>query len=114
MVSKVVNVNDCEAVEHPKHRKFFVRTMITGADNPALSFHRGTIEVGGAILPHTHEKETETYYILSGKAEGTMENEKKLYTSGSLFMAPPRILHGLENAGNDPVEIISIFTPPIK
>jgi quercetin dioxygenase-like cupin family protein len=88
--------------------------MITSEDNPSLSFHRGTIEVSGAIHPHTHDKETETYYILSGKAEGVMGNDKGTYTDGSLFMAPPGLLHGLKNIGDEPVEIISIFTPPIK
>ncbi|MEW6410015.1 MAG: cupin domain-containing protein [Nitrospirota bacterium] len=114
MKPKIVGLNNCEVVEHPKHRKFFVRTMITSADNPSMSFHRGTVEVGGAILPHTHEKETETYYILSGKSEGTMGNDKGTYTFGSLFMAPPGVLHGLENIGDEPVEIVSVFTPPIK
>ena len=99
---------------HPKHNRYYLKDLVVKADSALLSVHRGRIEPGGEIFVHTHEIESETFYILSGQVECTMGAEKIAYTEGSCGFAPPGIPHGLRNTGDVPVELLAIFTPPLK
>ncbi len=99
---------------HPQHDRFFVRDVVTALENPALSVHRGRIEVGGEVCLHSHENQTETYYILSGEAVCTLAGESNQVSAGHCCMAPPGTPHGLKNSGDQPVELLALFTPPFK
>jgi mannose-6-phosphate isomerase-like protein (cupin superfamily) len=103
-----------EEYQHPTHERFFMRDVVTTATNPALSVHRGRIEVGGEIRPHVHDGQTETFYILSGQASCTMGEETVPFSAGSCGVAPSGVLHGLKNVGDEPVELLALFTPPLK
>lgn len=110
----IVRTAEQEEYPHPKHERFFLRDVVTAALNPALSVHRGRIEPGGEILPHTHDGQTETFYILSGEAICTMGEERLPVTAGSCCVAPSGVVHGLKNGGEAPVELLALFTPPLK
>lgn len=114
MEGKIVTTAEQEEYAHPKHDRFFLRDVVTAASNPALSVHRGRIEPGGEIFPHTHEGQTETFYILSGSAICTMGTRTTDVTAGQCCVAPSGIAHGLKNEGDEPVELMALFTPPLK
>ena len=114
MHGKIVTTAAQEEYAHPKHDRFFLRDVVVAADNPALSVHRGRIEPGGEILPHTHDGQTETFYILAGQALCTMANEKTVVVAGQCCVAPSGVVHGLKNDGEEPVELLALFTPPLK
>lgn len=114
MQGKIITTAEQEEYAHPTHERFFLRDVVVAADNPALSVHRGRIEPGGEILPHTHDGQTETFYILSGQAVCTMASEKTVVSGGQCCVAPPGVVHGLKNEGDEPVELLALFTPPLK
>lgn len=114
MNGKIITTADQEEYAHPKHERFFLRDVVTAASNPALSVHRGRIEPGGEIFPHTHDGQTETFYILSGTALCTMADNKSEVQAGQCCVAPSGVLHGLKNEGDEPVELMALFTPPLK
>ena len=114
MNGKIVTTADQEEYAHPKHERFFLRDVVTAASNPDLSVHRGRIEPGGEIFPHTHDGQTETFYILSGSALCTMAESRSEVQGGQCCIAPPGVLHGLKNEGDEPVELMALFTPPLK
>ena len=114
MKGKIITTAEQEEYAHPKHERFFLRDVVVAADNPALSVHRGRIEPGGEIFPHTHDGQTETFYILSGQAVCTMGSELSPVTTGQCCDAPSGVVHGLKNNGNEPVELLAVFTPPLK
>ena len=114
MTGNIVTTAEQEEYAHPKHERFFLRDVVTAEINPALSVHRGRIEPGGEILPHTHDGQTETFYILSGSAVCTMGNKKTEVTAGQCCVAPSGVTHGLKNSGDEPVELMALFTPPLK
>ena len=111
---KSVDSNSLAENLHPKHNQYFLKDLVVKADGGLLSVHRGRIEPGGEIFVHTHEVESETFYILSGQVECTMGEEKIAYAAGSCGFAPPGVKHGLRNCGNTPAELVAIFTPPLK
>lgn len=99
---------------HPQHQRFFLRDVVTSLENQDLSVHRGRIEVGGEIHPHPHEQHTETFYILSGEALCTLGDQQYPVMAGSCCVAPAGLQHGLKNTGAEPVELLALFTPPLK
>ncbi|MEZ4484600.1 MAG: cupin domain-containing protein [Syntrophotaleaceae bacterium] len=114
MKGKIVRTAEQEEYAHPAHDRFFLRDVVTAALNPALSVHRGRIEVGGEIRPHAHDQQAETFYILSGQALCTMNGVDTPLTAGCCVVAPPGVSHNLKNIGDDPVELLALFTPPLK
>lgn len=111
---KTVEAQSVAEILHPKHDRYYLKDLILRADGGQLSVHRGRIEPGGEIFVHVHEVESETFYILSGQVECTMGDEKIAFAAGSCGFAPPGIPHGLRNTAADPVELLAIFTPPLK
>ena len=114
MDATIVHTAEQAEYPHPKYARVFMRDVVTAALNPALSVHRSRIEPGGEILPHIHEGQTETFYILSGNALCTRGEEKTPVAAGSCVVAPSGVVHGLKNAGEEPVELLALFTPPLK
>ena len=114
MQGTIVTTAEQEEYAHPIHDRFFLRDVVTSASNSALSVHRGRIEPGGEIFPHTHDGQTETFYILSGSAICTMGSKKSVVTAGQCCVAPSGVSHGLKNEGDEPVELMGLFTPPLK
>ena len=114
MTGKTMHTAELAENLHPKHPGYYLKDLVVKAEAELLSVHRGRIEQGGEILVHTHGVESETFYILSGKAECTMGDEKLEFVAGSCGFAPPGVPHGLKNVGSEPVELLAIFTPPLK
>ena len=114
MPGTIVRTAEQEEYAHPKHDRFFLRDVVTAELNPALSVHRGRIEPGGEILPHTHDGQTETFYLLGGQAECTMGEKTFTVAAGSCCVAPSGVVHGLKNTAEEPVELLALFTPPLK
>ncbi|SNB47219.1 cupin domain-containing protein [Geobacter sp. DSM 9736] len=114
MDGKTIHTSDQAEVLHPKHNQYYLKDLIVKAEAGLLSVHRGRIEPGGEIFPHTHDVEAETFYILSGDAECTMGSDTLVFRAGNCGFAPPGVLHGLRNTGSSPVELLAIFTPPLK
>lgn len=109
-----VNVRDYPEEEHPRHLRVFIKTILSSAEHKDLSLHRTRVEVGGEIRPHSHEAHTETYFILSGRGVGVLGDVEYGFSAGSVGCAPPGTLHSLRNVGEEPLEMIAIFTPPLR
>ena len=111
---KTVDAPSVSEILHPKHDRYYLKDLLVRAESGLLSVHRGRIESDGEIYVHTHEVESETFYIISGQVECTLGEEKVPFSAGSCGFAPPGVPHGLKNTGKIPVELLAIFTPPLK
>lgn len=79
-------------------------------------FTKMTLEPGASIGYHKHEREEDTYYILSGIATVRDNSEKtfKVYP-GEVVCALDGESHSIANDGDIPLEFISIiltYDPP--
>jgi mannose-6-phosphate isomerase-like protein (cupin superfamily) len=110
----VLRTSEQEEYPHPRHDRFFLRDVVTAEINSALSLHHGRIEAGGEIRPHVHEGQTETFYILGGEARCTINGVEHTFGVGCCVVAPSGVQHSLKNIGDDPVDLLAIFTPPLK
>jgi quercetin dioxygenase-like cupin family protein len=66
----------------------------------------------GMMVPrHTHTREDEAYYMLSGELEVVVKDEVFILRAGDTLMAPRDIHHRLRNSGNVENHYLIIFSP---
>ncbi|HEY8393052.1 MAG TPA: cupin domain-containing protein [Capillibacterium sp.] len=68
-----------------------------------------TLEPGSSLGFHIHEKEGETYYILSGQGEFNDNGVVKTVTAGDVTFTGAGEGHALKNIGTEPLELIALI-----
>jgi quercetin dioxygenase-like cupin family protein len=66
---------------------------------------------GISVPRHTHTREDEGFYILSGELEVIVGEETFILKAGDTFMAPRDIPHQLRNSGSTENHYLLIFSP---
>tara|TARA_R110000744_G_scaffold374490_1_gene487309 strand:- start:8893 stop:9297 length:405 start_codon:yes stop_codon:yes gene_type:complete len=61
---------------------------------------------------HRHPKMHEILYILKGKAEQWIEDEKQILEVGDSVYIDADVVHGTFNAGKGDLEFLAILSPP--
>lgn len=92
--------------------EILVRSLLNGEEEMYTTgrvFGHTTVYPGSAIGFHIHEKESETYYILSGTASYNDNGTIKTVTAGDVTFAGAGEGHGIEVIGNEPVELIALI-----
>lgn len=65
---------------------------------------------GGQVPWHNHEQE-EVYFIVEGRGEMCLGEERQTVTSGQMVYIPPGIFHQLTNLGATPLRMIYCYGP---
>lgn len=71
-------------------------------------------EPGQAQPVHTHGGADKFYFLLSGKARISVGAESRIATAGDLVWAPADIPHGVEEALERTVMLVTIAPPPTR
>ena len=66
------------------------------------------------VKPHIHKKHDEIVYVIKGTAQMLINDKWFDIKPGSLHFNPMGKVHSVKNTGNEPMVIISIFTPAMK
>jgi quercetin dioxygenase-like cupin family protein len=66
---------------------------------------------GKGVPRHTHTREDEALFVLSGELEATVGDEVFTLTAGETLVAPRNIPHQLRNSGNVPNHYLIMFSP---
>ena len=66
---------------------------------------------GMGVPRHTHTREDETYYVLSGELEVIVGDEVFILREGDTLIAPRDIPHQLRNSGNTENHYLLMFSP---
>jgi mannose-6-phosphate isomerase-like protein (cupin superfamily) len=67
------------------------------------------LEVGASVGFHIHENETETYYIIRGKAEYNDNGNTKTVSAGDVTFTAAGEGHSIKNISSEPVELIALI-----
>jgi quercetin dioxygenase-like cupin family protein len=70
-----------------------------------------SLAAGIGVPRHTHAREDEGYYVLSGELEVIVGEEVFILKAGDTLMAPRDIPHQLRNSGNTENHYLLIFSP---
>lgn len=89
-----------------------VRALLDGEEemySKGRIFAHTTVYPGAGIGYHIHENESETYYILSGIGKFNDNGIIRTVTSGNVTFTGAGEGHGIENAGDAPLEMIALI-----
>jgi quercetin dioxygenase-like cupin family protein len=77
------------------------RMVITGEEsNNALFQFEATVPKGGGPPPHSHSKEDETFYVVSGELEMLIGDKKYTAKAGDFVYIPRGTVHQFKNTGS--------------
>ena len=60
---------------------------------------------------HTHADHTDTFYVLEGEAEFTLDGEVRRFGPGGFVAAPIGTVHGFRNAGSGDLRLLNVHAP---
>lgn len=73
-----------------------------------------TFPVGSNPGTHVHAGEEEIIYIISGKGETKVGGKAYPLEPGVGIFVEPGVEHGVKTLGNEPLVLVSVFSPPVK
>ncbi len=92
---------------------FPARVLLSKLDTQELSVKHGVLPVGQEITVHSHQGHAQAEFYSAGRAtlfvEGVGEKE---IGPGSFMYAPRGVRHGIHSV-KEPLEIVSVFVPPL-
>lgn len=87
--------------------------------SPSLQEDVEGLAVGMTILPpgkassfHSHDREVETWIVVSGEGEVRVGDERERVGPESVIFLPRNIKHQIINTGQEPLRMFWIYTPP--
>lgn len=106
-----VNIFELAGMEFPAGR----RTRVMLGENGAIDgeyFCQGYVVIypGGSIPEHDHET-VESYTILEGTGEMTVDGETELVTKGDCVYIERNKRHGLKNNGSADLHMMFVYAP---
>ena len=99
--------------EHPRFRDISMKSLLGSADNPLAGVSVVRVPPDGVIGRHLHANEIETVYVLAGQSVLTLGDTDHSFAAGQIVAIPARLEHALCNTGDESVELLCIFTPPL-
>lgn len=100
--------------EHPRINHVYMKSLLTSADNPLANISLVNIPVGRSVTRHLHAGEVESIYLLSGQGELVLGSERVPVKAGSVAAIPKGLEHELHNTGDEAIELLAFFTPPLN
>ena len=92
--------------------RLWIKT-VSSATSP-FSLIEGVWQPGGFDpLPHLHENEDESFYVLEGEFNFQIGDDVVRSGAGSFVFVPKGILHKFSVAGDRPGRLMFLHTPPL-
>jgi mannose-6-phosphate isomerase-like protein (cupin superfamily) len=108
----VADLSQIEGRRYPAVRR--TQNLVGGASPiHTESFCMGyvTLYPGGGQVPWHNQEQEEVYFIVDGKGEMCLGEERQTVTSGQAIFIPPGVFHQLTNIGARPLTMIYCYGP---
>lgn len=112
------SIRRAPSIRHqPRHKRYYFdvgigSVVLTGADTGgAYCVIEASLAPGIGVPRHTHTREDESYYVLSGELELIVEGKVFVLRAGDSLMAPHDIPHQIRNSGSIENQYLVIFSP---
>ena len=100
--------------EHPQFKGLFIKILETRATHPGASITLTRLTSGESISTHVHTVETETAYILAGRARLVAAGVETMLNASAGATIAPGTPHSLHNTGQSTLELLAIHVPPVR
>jgi mannose-6-phosphate isomerase-like protein (cupin superfamily) len=103
---------------HPSPKRYYFDVtlgsiLLSGEDTGgAYCLLELYVAPGKGIGRHTHTREDEAYFVLSGELEATIGDDVFVLKAGETLIAPRDIPHALCNPGKVANHYLTMFSPP--
>ena len=88
------------------------RFLVTGAETGGAYFvMEALVPTGGGPPLHTHSNEDETFYVLEGRTDFMLADERITAGPGDFVNIPRGAVHNFHNPYAEPARLILTFTP---
>ncbi len=114
LLARFADTQAGEWQEHPRFAGILMKGLLTSADNALASVNTVRVPPGREIGRHRHPTQVETVYVISGQAVFWLGGAEVPVRAGQVFAVPIGVEHGLRNEHPEPVELLTIFTPPLS
>jgi quercetin dioxygenase-like cupin family protein len=111
---RIVNSAEAEWADHPRFSGVQMKALLTKSDNELANVSTVRVPLGSEVGWHMHAAQVETVYLLRGHALLTIGETGAEMLPGSIVAIPMGARHRLQNVGDESVELLAIFTPPIN
>jgi quercetin dioxygenase-like cupin family protein len=87
------------------------RTLTILGDEQRLSALEIAFDSTFSVEPHRHDDEVDSFFVLEGEVEFTLEDRVVVARRGTWLSAPPGALHGFRNAGAGAAKVLNVHAP---
>jgi quercetin dioxygenase-like cupin family protein len=88
------------------------RFLVTGAETGGMYFAmEAIVPPGGGPPPHIHRREDETFYIVEGKVDFLLADERITAGVGDFVNVPRDTVHNFHNSRSELARMILTFSP---
>lgn len=112
------SIRRAPSIKHqPRHKRYYFdvgigSVVLTGDDTGgAYCLIEASLAPGIGVPHHTHTREDESYYVLSGELEVIVGGKAFVLRAGDSLMAPRDIPHQIRNSGGTENHYLLIFSP---
>jgi mannose-6-phosphate isomerase-like protein (cupin superfamily) len=105
-IEEVLNANPLKAGEKGQ--------MIKIAEDDTITLFVVRATEGFLLKSHLHKTHDETVYVIKGTGQMLINDKWVDIKPGSLHFNPTGKIHSIKQTGNEPLLVISIFTPALK
>lgn len=108
----IADLNRIEGRRYPARRR---TQNLVGGMSPvqATQFSMGyvTLEPDGGQVPWHNQEQEEIYFIVEGRGEMCLGEERQTVEGGQLVWIPPGVFHQLTNIGDTPLVMVYCYGP---
>lgn len=108
----IADLNEIEGRTYPARRR---TQNLVGGPSPiqTRSFCMGyvTLEPNGGQVPWHDQESEEVYFVVSGRGEMCIGDERQELSGGQAVNIPPGSFHQITNIGDDPLTMIYCYGP---
>lgn len=108
-----VDISNLEMKPHPKFEGVRIGFVVTKEHYPELSITVLEIEPQVQIPIHTHEREVDSIFVLSGEGEVYLEGKWLKIQAGDVVVVAPKKEHGVKNTGKVPMKCYIVHAPAL-
>jgi quercetin dioxygenase-like cupin family protein len=106
-------LDDAEVTTMPG-RTFYMLVAPWNCSTSHLSAGLSVYSAGSKPEGHVHPLEEETIYCVSGLGRIVAEGVNWEMSPGTIVHVPPNTFHATESDGPDELQLLCVFTPPVR
>lgn len=89
--------------------EFFRQVVHTGTKSQLVLM---AIPVGGEIGAEVHRQVEQTFVVVSGQGQSTLDGVSSPLKVNDVLVIPPGVNHNITNNGQVPLKLYTIYAPP--